>query len=551
MGVARFRGEFLGKLPAGQGKSIPANRIKHIDHLMIDMNTLLHEVANKIYCQDDKMSPEDIARCKEIISNNSTEVIIEKFYIPELVNRILSDIEVFVNFVNKPIKTIILAVDGVAPAAKINQQRQRRFTPGETQLDFPDVFTRAVITPGTEFMAKVHAGLLECLEKLKKIYSDTNFIYSSYKEYGEGEQKMFHICEDIYNSNIRNRDHIYATYGNDSDIVSLSVLRPFRVLMITFDNKRNAWEYVDSDHIKNFVCTRLISNTDRRLSSKLSLQDFVLMIMLVGNDFLPRTTMTMHVGNMINLCIKCHTKLKCNITTVDNKINFKEFRRFISLISGYEYDFVKEMSERKNMHLPSPVYQHPEVLETETDDEFRRSFRYFWYKYYSAPKSELGCKLLNITPFNYEEREHRYYDLAKIEEENIRCVSKDWIEGMSWVLDYYNNRNASRTYVYKHLYTPLMEDVSRIEKLPEEPEKWNPGKPFIDAQDQLMCVMSPDKYYLLDPEHRKRVMSGGDLEYASPIDFDKGLENIDTVKAEFMAKIKIPTIDTERVLSNY
>jgi 5'-3' exoribonuclease 1 len=66
----------------------------------------------------------------------------------------------------KPKKVLLLAVDGVAPRAKMNQQRARRFrsardasTLKEKLLaagkNAPDLFDSNAISPGTQFMAEL------------------------------------------------------------------------------------------------------------------------------------------------------------------------------------------------------------------------------------------------------------------------------------------------------------------------------------------------------------------------------------------------------------
>lgn len=106
----------------------------------------------------------------------------------------------------KPQKVFFMAIDGVAPRAKMNQQRSRRFRTardaqqkraeaerkGET-LPEEKAFDSNCITPGTPFMARLSAHLKYYVTK--RISEDAEWrnvkvILSGHDVPGEGEHKI-------------------------------------------------------------------------------------------------------------------------------------------------------------------------------------------------------------------------------------------------------------------------------------------------------------------------------------------------------------------------
>lgn len=86
-----------------------------------------------------------------------------------------------------------MAIDGVAPRAKLNQQRSRRFRSAkdmaEATKDMPKkegaaVFDSNCITPGTEFMARVSDCIKYFIRKKIKedpLWRNLNVIFSGHE----------------------------------------------------------------------------------------------------------------------------------------------------------------------------------------------------------------------------------------------------------------------------------------------------------------------------------------------------------------------------------
>lgn len=139
----------------------------------------------------------------------------------------------------KPEKVFFMAVDGVAPRAKMNQQRGRRFRSAKEAEDnirkaiekgqiLPkeERFDSNCITPGTPFMVRLHEQLKFFVNY--KISTDLAWqglkIYlSGHETPGEGEHK---IMEFIRSEKIRpdyDPNTRHCLYGLDADLIMLGL----------------------------------------------------------------------------------------------------------------------------------------------------------------------------------------------------------------------------------------------------------------------------------------------------------------------------------------
>ena len=174
MGVPGF---FAWLLKQDIKKSIIIKELvgKQIQGLYLDSNCLFHP------------------QCFKLLSFYPGETDVNKLE-NLMIKRIINYINFLIDYV-KPTELIYIAVDGVAPVAKINQQRKRRYKSViDNQIKYNlqrkyhiphnESWSNIVITPGTEFMIKLDKALCKLKASNKKI------MYSSYQEPGEGEHKI-------------------------------------------------------------------------------------------------------------------------------------------------------------------------------------------------------------------------------------------------------------------------------------------------------------------------------------------------------------------------
>ena len=264
------------------------------DNLYLDMNSILHNCSHSNDGEISRLTDEQIFGA--IFA-----------YIDHLFNLI------------KPKKVFYMAIDGVAPRAKMNQQRARRF---RSAVEAEEMLQKAIesgdaipkepafdtnaITPGTEFMAKVTENLKFYINQKvsnDKQWQDIEIVLSGHEVPGEGEHKIMEYirvqkAQDNYNPNTR-----HCVYGLDADLIILGLVAHephFSILReeVTFGRNRKLSTDVSNQvffllHIsivRNYLQEEFASLSDEisfEYDFEKVLDDFVLILYVIGNDFLP------------------------------------------------------------------------------------------------------------------------------------------------------------------------------------------------------------------------------------------------------------------------
>ncbi|KAJ5908543.1 hypothetical protein N7495_001225 [Penicillium taxi] len=352
MGVPKFF-RWLSERYPSISVLIAESRIPEFDSLYLDMNGIIHNCTHS-----DSDSP--------TFRMTEEQMFIAIFnYIEHLFGTI------------KPKKLFYMAVDGVAPRAKMNQQRARRFRTAldaeeakeaaiSQGLEMPkdDAFDSNCITPGTEFMERLTRQLKYFVNK--KISEDTNWqgveiVLSGHEVPGEGEHKIMEYIRSAkaqadYHPNVR-----HCLYGLDADLIMLGLLShdPHFCLLreeVTF-GRQTAKKPTELEH-QNFYLLHLslvreyleLEFQELKVEGTLGfpfdmehvIDDFILMAFFVGNDFLPNLP-NLHINEgALALMFKLYKDVLPKMGGYINEqgvINLERLGMLVDAMSSFEHRF--------------------------------------------------------------------------------------------------------------------------------------------------------------------------------------------------------------------
>jgi 5'-3' exoribonuclease 1 len=453
------------------------------DCFYLDMNGIIHTCAQK--CQKEG------------------EYIDEK----KLFKKIFSYTEHLFRII-RPRKLIYLAIDGVAPRAKMNQQRSRRFRSvkelekNKLIKNFYDdkqsltvkYFDSNCITPGTEFMNNLSQSFKKWLEKKMKYDTEwqqgCDIIFSGAEVPGEGEHKIMNYIRKIKKYKIYKANSLrHCLYGLDADLIMLGLaahenhLTLLREKLLWKENKslntlndlfREELHLAgDEFHLLEISLLRDMLFLEFKPRESISffysleriIDDFIFMCMFIGNDFLPSLPHLDISFGGLNLLVR----------------SYKEIQK---VSKGF-------LTKKFKIHL-GRLELFLEKLSNEAEE---------FYFFYSNKNKDFYDKKLNY-------KKNYYYSklLFDIESEKdswkLDKLKHDYINGLHWCLYYYHSGCPSWNWFYPEYFAPLSSDLKNLKKIEIKFLKGRPFEPLI----QLLSVLPPKSSCFL-PESFSKLMN--------------------------------------------
>lgn len=404
-------------------------------YLFFDYNSMIHPCAQKTLLRIGD---------QENISNDEIEECI------------VEDCILYTRYVISMLqpKYVYIMIDGVAPRAKITQQRERRyksyfFAQKETdETELKAKWNTNKITPGTKFMDTLKKRIESFIEQYKQV-SECQIVLSCSNEKGEGEHKMMKIIKDL---SINDYNDKICIYGLDADLIMLSLLsKHSNSIILVRDNTHNdtlseaqkIFTYLDVSNLSNAIMRDLIRQikTNDAVCSKQLVQDYVFLCFLLGNDFLHHIPSLTVKENGTHMLIKAYsksiTKGKTSLVKKD-KLEQGLFEECIDW--DFLVDIFKELANVEDYYFLNMAREH----KLNTIDQVPNVT--FVNKDYVKYKEGDG---------NYKMRYYRFYGI-----ENVNDSCFEYIKGLLWVLGYYNGHcHNNWTWSYGSDNTPFVSDL--------------------------------------------------------------------------------------------
>ena len=427
-----------------------------------------------------------------------------------IIYRVISKIEEYISILS-PSHTIFIAFDGVAPVAKLDQQRDRRYkswyqseiTKKIYKKQTPDPFNTTAITPGTSFMNKlnrtIHAHFVDPSKyNAKKIVVSTSDIP------GEGEHKIF----EYIRAGKVSPDSQNVVYGLDADLIMLALNHiPVQPNIYLFRETPEFIKSIDRSlepnetYLMNIpafakIITDIMSNKGKIQQSENSsivnrTYDYIFLCFFLGNDFMPHfpsiNIRTGGVDKMIN-AYKATIGGTNEILTDGKTIFWKNVRKVIQFLADLEEEhFQAEMKlrdKREKKYLPDETPEQ-KYMKFDALPTYDRDIERYINPYKSGWETRYYLAL--------------FYADDSFDEDEKKKICVNYLSGLEWNMKYYTSGCPDWRWSYQYNYPPLLADLIKYTPYFEttfiKPNKNQSVSPLVQ-----LCYVLPRSSLQLLPE---------------------------------------------------
>lgn len=276
----------------------------------------------------------------------------------------------------KPAQTLV-SIDGVAPLAKITQQRKRRYL---SSINKQNKWDSNNITHGTPFMKRLSSYIRDrCLQH--NILFDHND--------GEAEHKIMDMIHKP-----EHQDKTVVIHGLDADLILLSLMSRCKNVYLMREQETNL-KFVDVNNLRDVIVNEWGTVFKGLSEQRDIIHSYCVCCSLIGNDFIPHP-LTLNVKN------NAMNKIKQAASTAGDLVRNNTID--IGVLTG----IISNLAKNEDTDLTGLIHHR------HSNDPDEKTI------------------LRNPTKW----RKHYYQNIVFIHSVNDAC--HEFLNGIFWTFNYYN-----------------------------------------------------------------------------------------------------------------
>ena len=469
---------------------ISNNKPTNLDIYCIDFNGIIHNVAQDI-----------IRKYKEATEGRADNDTIESEIIEGVWDRIKYYIE------NYKANKYVICADGVAPLAKMFQQRKRRYLNiyRNTLDNVNIVWDTNAITPGTTFMDKLNTYISKKI--IEEHYSD-KVIYCGSNECGEGEHKIFKMIKDAP------IDHRIIIHGLDADLIILSLMSHKENIYLMREVKephtnKTIYNYLNIGELRKAILCELKTNWGVNFDTPANdcdlIETYCTACTILGNDFIPHLlTIELKNNGIDNLLSATKRSIKINGLLVNNGvINHNCLIDIFKDLANTEDDDIHTICER---YIKKKI---PDNKNTPSD-------------FYGLKNKDPLINTIYNSPNKWRQEYYRvvFDNNISIDSTIMFNACNNYIKGIYWVYSYYKGHDIDCEWYYPYNYPPTIKDILN-HSIANEVPAMNTDNDFVEPYIQLLIVLPKYSVKLLSKKYQRYMLDiYGGLFHMYPVKYN-------------------------------
>ncbi len=468
--------------------------------LYLDFNANLHPCVGKI-----------ITKYVNMEVNNIDKQKMEQEMFEEIRNHTLELVQKF-----KP-DFLFIAVDGIAPKAKMVQQRTRRYKSVIEKRDRRKIFDTNAISPSTPWMKRLTTFMEQFI--VEELGKECKVLFSSAEEEQEGEHKILNFINNFKYK----KDVTHIINSLDADLIMLSLasgldniylLREKQEFEKKNENKEEKGDKLESQYnllpinkLKDYLWE--YTNKNNHISDVISkdnfTRDYLILMFLIGNDFLPKMKIINVKKFGIELLLEKYSKylkvVKKPLLDENNDINQKLLLLIFQDLAKDEMTYIKQ---NVNQKMDKVIRYH------------EKGWQYRYYKYYLGLYKVCSNSHF-FNDFNRQCGKDRYYckknDMkyemnrtldgfnVRFNKKDINDMCKNYFEMFKWVVNYYFKEGGNWSMSYKYLAAPIFSDLFRYLQNNNLSDITIENDTPYNSIQQLLLILPPQSDHLIDTKY--------------------------------------------------